>query len=91
MKDPSSSSDLATQITINTQDIQTNTQDIFTLDSQLQTLQGEILIPNSSPILVGNPSQPSAVTGAFNTSIGMTSVNSLTSGKYNTSVGKGSL
>jgi len=49
-------SNLATQVA-------TNTADIATLNEQLQTLQGKILIPNDTSILVGNAPQPTKITG----------------------------
>jgi len=47
-------SDLSAQVSI-------NTSNIDTLNEQLQTLQGQILIPNDSSILVGNSPQPMTV------------------------------
>jgi len=63
----SSNYNLATQVG-------TNTVDIDTLDSQLQTLQGEILIPNDTSILIGNAPQPTKETG-ISSSFSITTTN----------------
>jgi len=86
-----SNSNLAAQVAASTTNIQTNTSDIATLNEQLQTLQGKILIPNSTSILIGNAPQPTKITGTSNSSLGMDSLNSLTLGKSNTAISNNAL
>jgi len=75
----SSNSNLAAQVA-------TNTSNIASLDEQLQTLQGNILIPNDTSILVGNAPQPTKITGTSNSSLGMDCLNSLTLGEGNSAL-----